>query len=173
MKLIVGLGNPGEKFNNTRHNVGFVVLELLAHKFGVEELSESKKFEGDFVKSNNLIFLKPQTFMNNSGSSVKKIVDHYKIETPDIWVIHDDLDIALGEFKIQKEKGPKEHKGVLSVEELLGKKDFNRVRVGVENRKEKKISGEDYVLQRFTDKEEEIIREVIDNIVNRLTNDLS
>jgi PTH1 family peptidyl-tRNA hydrolase len=104
------------------------------------------------------VLVKPQTFMNQSGKAVKKLIDQYKIESSDLWVIHDDLDIALGDYKIQKGKGPKLHKGIESIEEKIGKTDFWRVRIGIENRSaENKISGETYVLQDFTEKEIEVI----------------
>ena len=117
------------------------------------------------------VLVKPQTFMNSSGKAVKKIVDHFKIKTSDLWVIHDDLDIALGDFKIQKEKGPKLHKGVMSIEKELGKSDFWRVRVGVENRDpENRIPGEAYVLRDFEKKEMEIVEAVISRISREILN---
>jgi len=164
MKLIVGLGNPGNKHKNNRHNSGFMVIDELARLLLDEEWSSVKKFQSSIIKHEGLFMLiKPQTFMNQSGKAVKKLIDQYKIESSDLWVIHDDLDIALGDYKIQKGKGPKLHKGIRSIEEKLGKTDFWRVRIGVENRSEEnKISGETYVLQDFTEKEIEVI---ISNIV--------
>ncbi|MEJ2347711.1 MAG: aminoacyl-tRNA hydrolase, partial [Patescibacteria group bacterium] len=138
MKLLVGLGNPGEEHKNNRHNVGFMVVDelFLLIKPGSETkyFSMQKKFDTEIFKSGEVILVKPQTFMNSSGKAVKKILDHFKIKTSDLWVIHDDLDIPLGDFKIQKGKGPKLHKGVMSIEKELNKSDFWRVRVGVENR---------------------------------------
>ena len=153
MKLVVGLGNPGKKYRNNRHNVGHMVVDRLLGK--------------GFSK--NMVVKKTSVFMNESGKYVKELVDHYKIETPDLWVIHDDLDIALGDYKIQKGKGPKEHKGILSIEEKLGRNDFWRVRVGVENRvSEERISGEQYVLQDFEEDELGILNPVIDKIIKEL-----
>src|SRR3972149_1266470 len=107
MKLIVGLGNPGEGYNNNRHNVGHMVVESL------------KRSQG---------------FMNDSGVFVNKLVEQNMVKTSDLWVIHDDLDIPLGSYKIQKGKGPKLHNGINSIEKELASEDFWRVRVGVENR---------------------------------------
>ena len=153
MKLVVGLGNPGKKYRNNRHNVGHMVAD--------------KFLEKGFPK--NMVVKKTSVFMNESGKNVKELVDHYKIETPDLWVIHDDLDIALGDYKIQKGKGPKEHKGILSIEEKLGRNDFWRVRVGVENRaSEERTPGEQYVLQDFEEDELGILNPVIDKIIKEL-----
>ncbi|RLC32707.1 aminoacyl-tRNA hydrolase [Candidatus Woesebacteria bacterium] len=166
MKLIVGLGNPGDKHKNNRHNIGFLVVNELARLLPDEEWSSVKKFQSLIVKHEGLfILVKPQTFMNNSGKATKKLIDQYKIESSNLWVIHDDLDIALGDYKIQKGKGPKLHKGIKSIEEKLGKTDFWRVRIGVENRSaESKISGETYVLQDFTKNEVEVVASTIAKI---------
>jgi len=173
MILLVGLGNPGEKYKKTRHNVGFLAIDVIATKFQVDKFEIRKKHYALIAKVGNLLLLKPQTFMNSSGKSVKKIVDQYKIETPNLWVIHDDLDIKIGSYKIQKGRGPKDHKGIESVEKSLGKDDFWRVRVGVENRHEDdRISGEDYVLQNFNVEEIRIIEKTIDKTVEELESKL-
>ena len=121
IKLIVGLGNPGEKYANTRHNVGFMIIDELVRRIVNEKWVTAKKFDSLIVNyQQSIIFCKPQTFMNTSGSMVKKLSDFYKTKTPDIWVIHDDLDIKLGEYKIQKGVGPKLHYGIESVSKALG-----------------------------------------------------
>jgi peptidyl-tRNA hydrolase, PTH1 family len=107
--------------------------------------------------------------MNESGKAVKKLVDFYKVEMDDLYVIHDDLDIKLGEYKIQKGVGPKVHGGVNSIERELGKEDFWRARVGVDNRDlENRIPGEEYVLQNFTREERNILMESINQLVSNL-----
>jgi PTH1 family peptidyl-tRNA hydrolase len=171
MKLLVGLGNPGEEHSNNRHNVGFLVVDELALLFSEKKWSNVKKFQSSIIKEEQKFALvKPQTFMNNSGKAVKKIVDHFKIKTSDLWVIHDDLDIILGDFKIQRGKGPRLHKGVISIEKELGKSDFWRARVGVENRDpENRIPGEAYVLQDFKEEEMEIIKSVVSKISKELS----
>ena len=163
MKSIVGLGNPEEKHRNNRHNIGFMVVDQLALLLSDPEWSSVKKFQSLIIKHKGLfVLIKPQAFMNNSGKAVKKLIDQYKIESSDLWVIHDDLDITLGDYKIQKGKGPKLHKGIESIEEKLGKTDFWRVRIGIENRNAgSKISGETYVLQDFTEEEVEVIAPTI------------
>ena len=107
--------------------------------------------------------------MNDSGVFVKKLVEQNKANLSDLWVIHDDLDIALGSYKIQKGKGPKLHNGVNSIERELGSEDFWRVRVGVDNRSpESRILGEEYVLQDFTEGEKQILIKVIDDLCKKL-----
>lgn len=161
MKLLVGLGNPGEKYLNTRHNVGFLFLDSVAKKAGKHEaFTLNKKCDGEVCDvhvdnsggTQKIILLKPQTFMNDSGRAVKKCMDFYKIALEDVTIIHDDLDIAFGHFKIQLAKGPKVHNGITSVESSLQSSEFLRVRIGVENRTAP-ISGSEYVLQDFTQEE--------------------
>lgn len=172
MILLVGLGNPGEKFKNTRHNIGFLVIDALARNLQISEFKQRKKHLAQIAKKEDLLLLKPLTLMNSSGKSVKNIVDQYKVNMPNLWVIHDDLDIDLGSYKIQKAKGPKEHKGINSIENSLGKDDFWRVRVGVENRvSDNRTSGEEYVLKKFSDEEMKIVSTVIDKIVKALINE--
>ena len=163
MKLVIGIGNPGEKYKNNRHNVGHFVVDELKN-LGTKKLK-------------NITVVKTNTYMNESGIFVKKLVNQYKINLSNLWVIHDDLDIPLGSYKIQFGKGPKLHNGVNSIEKELGSEDFWRVRVGIENRmindkwpmlNGKKISGEEYVLQDFTEEE----RSILDATIRKLLIDL-
>ena len=166
MKLIVGLGNPEEKYKSTRHNVGFVVIDSLSEKIEDNDWVKKEKFKAEIIKTPEFILAKPLTYMNESGKAVVRLLSQYKIEPSDLWVIHDDLDIDLGEYKIQKGKGPRLHKGVLSIEKALPK-DFWRIRVGVENRgQNREIPGEQYVLQKFSNEEEDKLKQVVQEIVN-------
>lgn len=146
MKLIVGLGNPGQKYKNNRHNVGFMVVDRL-----MEE------------KLPGIKLLKPDSFMNRSGVAVKREEPNLRF----LYVVHDDLDIELGKFKISFGKGPKVHNGLKSIYEQLGTKDFWHVRVGIDNRMKTGFrgTGEEYVLQNFRPEEREIIKNVIDKVV--------
>ena len=162
MKVIVGLGNPGEKYAKNRHNVGFMTIDRI------------KEFDGEVLKTGEVILVKPQTFMNRSGEAVSQIVNFYKVPADDLIVVHDDLDIKLGEYKIQKGVGPKVHNGLTSIEERLGRTDFWRMRVGIDSRQSavgSRQSGEDYVLADFSSDEEisinKIIKEIIDQLVVR------
>lgn len=165
-KLFVGVGNPGENYAKTRHNVGFAILDKLAQELGILNYELNKKLQSEICNYLQLILAKPQTFMNSSGLAVKKLSTYYKVPPTNIWVIHDDLDLRLGEYKIQKGVGPKLHYGVKSIEKELKSKDFWRVRIGVDNRSsDNRISGEEYVLQNFTNEEYKILEDVFDKIL--------
>src|SRR3990167_683179 len=159
MKLVVGLGNPGEAHANNRHNVGFMVVDKIAEfRSQNSEIRWETKFEGLICKFERVLLVKPQMFMNRSGEVVTKIANFYKVTIDDLVVIHDDLDIRLGEYKIQKGVGPKVHNGLTSVEEQLGTANFWRLRVGVDNRLpgHARVPGDEYVLSDFTAEEKEI-----------------
>ena len=166
MKLIVGLGNPGEVHANNRHNVGFMVVDRLAG----EGADWASKFDSLIVKSGEAVLAKPLTFMNRSGEAVAKLINFYKVDVADLVVVHDDLDIRLGEYKIQKGVGPKVHNGLTSVEEQLGTANFWRLRVGVDNRPvgEARIPGDEYVLTDFLPEEEKTIEEAVGKAVGEL-----
>ncbi len=163
MKVFVGLGNSGEAHAHNRHNVGFMVVDRLAGENGDWE----SKFESLVLKSGDYLLVKPQMFMNRSGETVAKLINFYKVGSDDLWVIHDDLDIRLGEYKIQKGVGPKVHNGLTSVEERLGTANFWRVRVGVDNRPagEARTPGDEYVLSDFTAEERKIVGGIIGKLV--------
>ena len=145
MILIVGLGNPGKQYENTRHNLGFRVLDLLTTNEGWEN-----KYDSKFLKLDDVILAKPQTFMNKSGEAVKEILKYYP--AAELVVIHDELDLPLGAIKIQKNISGAGHNGIQSIIEQLGTQNFIRIRLGIE--------GAD-VLQKFTDEEEKIVKEVL------------
>lgn len=178
MKLIVGLGNPGDSYSGNRHNVGQIIIDALnaylagRHKstHTMSPRSQMKILQSEvFEYRPKVILANTKNFMNDSGLSISKLVDRYKIKMDDLYIIHDDLDIKLGEFKIQKGKGPHGHNGVNSIEEHLGKDNFWRVRVGVENRDtDNKIPGETYVLQNFGKDEEVVLKKVIEQIAEEL-----
>lgn len=153
MKLIVGLGNPGEGYENNRHNSGYRLVQRL-WETGRSSLIPSHTTD---------------TYMNDSGRAVKKLVDRYSLDLKDLYVAHDDLDLPLGTYKIQFGVGPKIHNGVSSVEEALGTKDFWRIRIGIDNREpDNRIPGEQYVLEDFTDEERIILDSVIKEVCKKL-----
>jgi len=165
MKLIIGLGNPEEKYSRNRHNVGFHFDDYVYKTLGnFSEWKYDPYLQSQIAKStggnDQYILVKPQTFMNLSGIAVQAVVKRFGINSStDLYIAHDDLDIPLGKFKIQKE-GPKLHNGISSIEETLKTKDFWRIRIGIENRQGIKIPGEAYVLDNFTEAELKIIEEV-------------
>lgn len=171
-KLLVGLGNPGKKYEKTRHNAGFLVLDEIWKKGEFSEFSFNKKFNAEVAFSENegssrFILMKPQTFMNLSGESVLSVMNFYKIFPKDIVVFHDDLDIILGKYKLSENSRAAGHNGVADIINRIGTQEFLRVRIGVENkegRDARKIPGRDFVLRDFSDEEMNEIRNVSDNV---------
>lgn len=149
--IIVGLGNPGKEYEGTRHNIGHMVIDQL-----------EKKPPADFILS------KTDTFMNLSGKTVKKLIEKHKLLSESLIVAHDDIDIPMGEFKIQKGRGAAGHKGVQSVIDELRTKDFWRIRVGIRPQRGKPQNVEKFVLQNFTKTEQKILKEVIKEICKKL-----
>ncbi|MCL2522192.1 MAG: aminoacyl-tRNA hydrolase [Erysipelotrichales bacterium] len=148
MKLILGLGNPGKRFEHTRHNIGFDCLDyyLLLNN---GKFTEKKKFLGMLYETQEAIFLKPMTFMNLSGQSVKKVIKHYKIASEDIIVFYDDLDLDLGRIRLRERGSSGGHNGLKSLFAELGTQEIKRCKVGIG-----KSSGTiDHVLGHFTKKE--------------------
>lgn len=153
MKLIIGLGNPEINYFKNRHNTGYIFISELLKRSVPKDI---------IAKKTNI-------FMNDSGSIVKNMVDKYKVSLNDLYIVHDDLDIPLGEFKIQKAVGPKLHNGIFSVNEKLKSKDYWRVRIGVDSReKDNRTPGEEYVLEDFKPEEEKILLGVIDKAIGKL-----
>lgn len=156
MYLIIGLGNPGKQYENTRHNLGFRVLDLLVNGEKFE-----RKYDCEFLKLEDLILAKPQTFMNKSGEAVKEIVKFYP--KSNLIVIHDDIDLPMGSIRVQKNISAAGHNGVQSIIDELGTQNFIRIRLGIDNPEMRKnIPSEDYVLQKFSEDEKKIILEILE-----------
>lgn len=157
MKLIVGLGNPGEKYENTRHNVGFIILDNYVNSKNLG--SFKSKDNGLYLKTRihdeDVVFLKPQSYMNLSGEVVRKYVDFYKIDVEDILVISDDLDLEFGNFKVKLNGSSGGHNGLKNIELHLSTQNYKRFKIGISNRKN--IDTKDYVLGRFTNEEKDIL----------------
>lgn len=166
MKLIIGIGNPGKQYEKTRHNLGFMVLDAMV---GSGEWEEEAKFQSLVVKlSQDLWLVKPQTFMNNSGMAVLKIVDYFKIPPEDLIVVHDDLDLMLGKIKVRKGGAAGGHHGVESVISALGTDQFVRVRLGIGNQKSHSgehervhFNAEHFVLEPFMPNEHSKVKHMI------------
>lgn len=184
MKLIIGLGNPGEEYENTRHNVGFKLADKIA-KESEAEFDFDKKINAEIGKGKfndkAVILAKPHTFVNKSGEAVKKLKNKYKLKNEDIVVIHDDLDIEFGNFKMSLGKDSGGHRGVQSVIDHLKTKKFWRLKIGTANRKlaalrrqkslkDKKQSVADFVLSQFTPAERTELKKVIKKSIERLEN---
>lgn len=163
MILIAGLGNPGTKYEKTRHNLGFRVVDLLAKRWGFAPYDA--RFDGEMAKGKPhgkpVLLLKPETFMNLSGASIAACARYHKIAPEHVWVIHDDLDLPLGHLRIRTEGSSGGHNGVQSVIERLGTPKFPRFRIGV-GRPAEGIPTEDYVLQPFGADERETAQAMVE-----------
>jgi PTH1 family peptidyl-tRNA hydrolase len=173
MILIVGLGNPGKKFQKTRHNLGFTIvnkIQAVGEKF--LNWKFEKKFQAEIsqgkINNQKIILAKPQIFMNNSGKSVKLIIKNYRLKIENLYVVHDDLDLPLGKIRIVKNRGSAGHKGVQSIIDQLKTKDFIRFRIGIKPKNEKKINREKFVLEKFKKNEEKIIKKIIKKTVEAI-----
>ena len=160
INLIIALGNAGKSYVNTRHNAGFLFAGVLKKYLEIKGLYSNLEFDKLFnateYPSLDLRILEPLTMMNNSGLAVQKYIHMHEGNkfSPSILLVHDDLDLHLEEYKLQLSKSPKNHNGIVSVENILGKKDFWRLRIGIDNRDIKsREAGLDYVLQKFSDDE--------------------
>ena len=171
MKIIIGLGNPGDKYAKNRHNSGFIIIDELKKDWNFPDFEFSKKLNAEISEGNfedgKIIFAKPQTFMNNSGEAVQKIISFYKLTPEDIIVIHDDLDINLREFKISTDCGPAGHHGVQDIINKIGTQNFKRIRIGIEGAEKRKtriVPGDVFVLQDFSQEELKTVKNLVKEI---------
>lgn len=166
MKLIVGLGNPGKEYENTRHNVGFDVIDSYLKNKNLE--ATKNKFDGLYIDTTindeKIIFLKPQKYMNLSGEVVRKYVDYFKVNIEDILVIHDDLDQELGKIKLKQNSSSGGHNGIKDIEKHLNTKDYKRLKIGISNNKN--IDTKDYVLGKISKDDRKILDESIKICLN-------
>ncbi len=162
MKLIIGLGNPGTQHAHTRHNIGFLALDFLQHAFSFEAFAKNQKMLAEvssgLLKNEKVLLVKPTTFMNESGSAVRALIQFYKLTPADIAVIHDDMDISSADLRVTRSSRAAGHNGVADIIEKLGTQDFFRIRLGIGRPTE--VSGvcmpsHDFVLQNFSPEEQE------------------
>ena len=165
MRLIVGLGNPGREYENTRHNMGFIAIDRFAHKHNVK--INSNKFNGLYTEINidgeKIILLKPQKYINLSGEVIKKYLDYFKIDTEDLLIISDDLDQNIGKYKLKPKGSSGGHNGLKNIEQNLNTNEYKRIKIGISNNKS--INTKDYVLGKLDKESMEILNKVIDNVV--------
>ncbi len=164
MFLICGLGNPGRKYVNTRHNVGFELIEKLINKYNflpIKKDKEKELYKGK-IGSYSCILMKPLTYMNLSGVPVKEILNFYKINKNKLYIIHDDLDLKISKVKIKIGGGNGGHNGLLSIDDAIGK-NYNRIRIGIDH-PGSKILVSRYVLNKFSNDEIKIIDNKLNNI---------
>ncbi len=187
MKIITGLGNPEKKYEFTRHNIGFWVIAAFAEKNNFPGFKLSKKFNAliseNIINNEKIILAKPQTFMNESGKAIKSILDFNKTGTapaqtragtaPAILIlIHDDIDLPIGEIKVSQNRGSAGHKGVESIIQKLGTKNFSRIRIGILPQTGKPENVEKFVLEKFSESEKEILKKAIEQVISALENQL-
>ena len=171
MKLIVGLGNPDKEYDKTRHNVGFMVIDNY-----LGSVNWSNKFNALYcekvIKGEKIIFVKPLTYMNNSGNAVGEFVRYFNIDNKDILVIQDDLDLNVGDYKLKMHSSSGGHNGIKSIIASLGNQDFPRLKVGIGSVKKDEVI--DYVLGKFSKSELEVLNElfnIFDKIINSFINE--
>lgn len=162
MKCIVGLGNPGKKYDQTRHNIGFMVVDALSDALNIP--LDNKKFKCDYgiglVGSEKVMLVKPQTFMNLSGEGVRPLVDYYNIELEDVFVLYDDLDLSLGTLRLRQKGSGGGHNGIKSLNQHFGSEKYKRLRIGID----RPLPGESvsrYVLSTFRKDDAELLDKVI------------
>ena len=167
MLLLVGLGNPGSNYTNTRHNIGFKIIDAINTHF---KLSKQKpKFKGLLttgnIESKKIYAIKPLTFMNNSGTCIRELIEYFKIESSDIIVFHDDLDIEFGKIKAKFGGTDAGHNGIKSLDKFIGK-DYSRVRIGIGKPEKMKVN--DFVLADFNEDEQMQLNEISKKIIESL-----
>lgn len=177
MKLICGLGNPGDEYKNTRHNAGFIFIDKFAESLNSSGFKKKNDFNALIAESGDgidkIIFVKPLTFMNRSGESVSKIANFYKIHAADIFIVYDDIDLPLGSIRFRKNGSAGTHNGMKSIIANLGSQDFPRLRLGIESRTNKNFPLDAFVLSRFTDEELDIFNKSLEEGVEVLKNSLA
>ena len=156
--LIVGLGNPGEEYEHTRHNVGFMALDDFAEKNNFDPWINKKDFKclytSQTMNDTRVVLCKPTTFMNLSGEAVQAIANFYKIQPVSVIVVHDELDVNFGQIRLRRGGSAAGHNGIKSVTKLLGEEDYGRVRIGIGPKKPEQIDSADFVLQDFSKAEQ-------------------
>ena len=172
MKLLIGLGNPGEKYAKVRHNLGFMVVDEFRNKGNWGDWGNEGKFKSEIVKKGEIILARPQTYMNNSGMAVVVLVDYFKVLAEDLIIVHDELDLPLGKIKVRLGGAAAGHHGVESIMNVLGTDKFIRVRLGIGNLKTQSsehkgahVSAERFVLEPFMHSEKSKVKHMIKQAV--------
>lgn len=168
VKMIVGLGNPGSKYNDTKHNIGFMAVDRIVKKFDVN-FTEDKNFKAeigsDFINGEKIYFIKPTTFMNNSGIAVKALLTYYNISIKDMIIIYDDLDMEVGKIRFRQKGSAGGHNGIKSIIAHLGTQEFDRIKVGI-GRPNGRMTVINHVLGKFDKNDEIMISNTLDKVDN-------
>lgn len=171
MKLIVGLGNPGLEYQNTRHNVGFMFIDhYLNHN--ISSVDWREKYNGIYFKTKlhgeDVIFLKPQSFMNLSGTVVKKYIDYFNIDISDVLIVSDDLDLFIGNFKLRLHGSSGGHNGLKNIESSINTAEYKRLKIGISSASEVNKEKKEYVLSKFSEEELIILNKLFDYLCNAM-----
>ena len=172
-KLVVGLGNPGRKYKQSKHNIGFMAIDHYVKSQGLK-LKKKTSFLGEFAIDDELILLKPLTYMNLSGQSVRKVMDYYQIEDDQLLIIYDDVDLPFSKLRLRFQGSAGGHNGIKSIIQHIGTDTFKRVRFGID--KPERIDMKDYVLSQFSKSELKILDDIlidIDRIIDDFKKDIS
>lgn len=169
LKLIAGLGNPGKKYSDSRHNAGFRVVKALAEKYSIKNTTNRHDalIAKGLIETEKVILAQPTTYMNRSGTAVKQLINYYKIDIKDIIVIYDDMDLTVGTIRIRKKGSSGGHKGLQSVINYIKTEEFPRIRIGI-GKSGENIDVRNYVLGKFTLEEEKIIEKAVNNVVDSI-----
>ena len=169
MLLLVGLGNPSPENENNRHNIGFKIINAINKKFGLSK--QKPKFKGLLttgeIGNKKVYAIKPLTFMNNSGICIRELIEYFKIDSANVIVFHDDLDIGLGKVTVKFGGSSAGHNGIESIDKNIGK-NYSRIRIGI-GRPKNNSTGADYVLDNFSHDEKQSVEEVTKNIIESLS----
>ncbi len=162
IKLIVGLGNPGKEYKNTRHNIGFMVIDEIAKRLEIFKWKsrDGAEYFDCYLDLAHVIFMKPQEYINLSGNAISKFVKYFDIKTEDILIISDDLDLPVGSIKLKEKGSSGGHNGLKSIEKNLGTNEYKRIKIGISNNKQ--IDAKDYVLGKLNQTEQRHLKPVID-----------
>ena len=168
MKLIVGLGNPGKQYAETRHNVGFMILDFLQSEWGFPAFTANKRFTAEISEgmheAEKVILIKPATFMNLSGAAVRSILDFYKLTPADVFVVQDELDIPFGTHRLAIDSSAAGHNGIKNIIEHLGTQRFVRLRIGIATPEQSTVclcNAHEFVLDRFTAEERAALEKLL------------
>lgn len=168
VKMIVGLGNPGSKYNDTKHNIGFMAIDRIVKNLDVN-FTEDKNFKAeigsDFINGEKIYFIKPTTFMNNSGIAVKALLTYYNISIKDMIIIYDDLDMEVGKIRFRQKGSAGGHNGIKSIIAHLGTQEFDRIKVGI-GRPNGRMTVINHVLGKFDKNDEIMISNTLDRVDN-------
>jgi len=166
MILLIGLGNPGSQYKNTRHNVGFMAIDKFAEKNNFPEFKVDKKSNSLVSEKDGVVLVKPQTFMNESGKAIRSLARSYKLKAKSLVIVHDDIDLPLGKIKIVKERGSAGHKGVESIIKSVGNDGLARIRIGIAPclpaQAENKTKAIKVVLKNFSPEEKDLLEQSLD-----------